>query len=147
MKKSHSYLLIALVVAGVFAVGIFRFVNEPVNDFGNSQTEITLSFAEMMQKVSNDTASLNMLKDKLVGITGQVKKITRADSTYTLELGDENSMSSIICQIDARHAQDFDQVKPGDSLGIKGKMIGYTIDTELGFGNTVEMNYCSRIKK
>lgn len=147
MKKSHSYLLIALFAGVLIALGIFRYVNKPVEDFGSKSPETTFSFSEMMHKVSNDTASLSSLKDRLVGITGQVKKVTTADSNLTVELGDTSSMSSILCQVDKRYGGAFADLKPGDSLGIQGILTGFTIDTELGFGNTVEMNYCSRLKK
>ncbi len=147
MKRSHSYLLVTLLTAAVIAFAVFRFVNKPVTDFGSKPAELSLSFADMMNKVSNDTASLSSLKDRLVGITGRVKKITPADSTYTLELGDSLSMSSILCQIDVRYKDAYNAVKPGDSVAIQGILIGFSIDTELGFGNTVQMKSCSPLKK
>jgi hypothetical protein len=37
---------------------------------------------------------------------------------------------------------DFSNVKEGDSLNIKGKIAGFTIDTDLGLGNTIQMIFC-----
>ncbi len=134
----------------VAAMGIFiamKYVNKPVNDYSNQDVKTTFNFADIMHKVSNDTASLIELKDQLVGIKGLVKKVTSDSISTTLEIGDTNSMSSVICQIDTRYKSDFTAFKPGDAIAVKGIITGYTIDTDLGFGNTVEMNYCTQLKK
>jgi hypothetical protein len=147
MNKKLAYFLgfLIIVIAGVFIV--LKFVNKPVNDYSSKEVKTKFSFADIMNKVSNDTASLSELKDQLVGIEGLVKKVTNDSTSTTLEIGDTTSMSSIICQIDARYKNDFSHLKPGDAIAVKGIITGYTIDTDLGFGNTVEMNYCTQLKK
>lgn len=147
MNKKLAYLLGFLIIAIVGIFIVLKFVNKPVNDYSSKEVKTTFSFADIMNKVSNDTASLTELKDQLVGIEGLVKKVTNDSTSTTLEIGDTTSMSSIICQIDARYKNDFSNLKPGDVIAVKGIITGYTIDTDLGFGNTVEMNYCTQLKK
>jgi aspartyl/asparaginyl-tRNA synthetase len=90
---------------------------------------------------------LSELKDKLVGIDGNIKSIKNEANAIAIELGDTNTMSSIICQIDTRYTKEFNQLKTGEHIALKGIITGYTIDTDLGFGNTVEMNYCTKNTK
>ena len=39
------------------------------------------------------------------------------------------------------------ELTEGEQIKIKGKLTGFTIDTELGLGNTVEMNFCTLDKQ
>ena len=81
--------------------------------------------------------------DQLVVVEGQIKSITKDTKSITIELGDTSSMSSIICQIDNRHQEDFNSSIEGEVISIKGKITSCNIDTELGLGSTVQMNFCS----
>jgi len=96
-----------------------------------------------MDKTTGDTSSTNKLIGELVEVIGTIKTITRDSASTTVELGDTASLSSIICQIDKRHQDDFNTFKEGQEVVIKGKISGFNIDTELGLGNTIQMNYCS----
>lgn len=147
MKKSIKLILAVLALAIIVAFIGFKFVNKPVNDYAEKEVNANFHFAQIMDKVSNDTASLSELKDKLVGIDGDIKSIKNEANAITIELGDTNTMSSIICQIDTRYTKEFNQLKPGEHIALKGIITGYTIDTDLGFGNTVEMNYCTKNTK
>jgi aspartyl/asparaginyl-tRNA synthetase len=96
-----------------------------------------------MEKTTADTSALNILKDVLVAVNGQVKSITKDEKSATIELGDTTSMSSITCQFDNRHLADLTSVKEGSQISVKGNITGFSIDTELGLGNTIEMKSCT----
>ena len=121
----------------------WNFVNKPANDYSKQTATKSFAFDDIMNKVSNDTASLIELKDKLVAVEGKIKKINEEEGHITLELGDTISMSSIICQVDSRYTNDFKNLKLGSDIAVQGIITGYTIDTDLGLGNTIEMNFCT----
>lgn len=77
---------------------------------------------------------------------GLHQKISVDSNSTTIEIGDTNSLSCVICQIDSRHQDEFKSCKVLDPIAIQGFMTGYAIDNDLGLGNTVEMNFCSQFK-
>jgi hypothetical protein len=143
MKKGTRITLIIGLVSLIAAVAVWKFVNKPVNDYSTRKASHHFSFADIISKVSNDTASLIELKDKLVSIDAKLKNVNSEGESLTLELGDSSSMSSVICQVDKRHIKDFADFKPGADIAIQGIITGYTIDTDLGLGNTIEMTFCT----
>ena len=78
----------------------------------------------------------------MILINGPIKNIKRENNDVTIELGDSNTLSSMICQMDQRHLAETNELEAGQQIRIKGKFTGYTLD-ELGLGNTLEMNFCS----
>lgn len=135
---------IALLMFALLAgIAVWKYVNKSSDDFASQRAETSFTFNQLMEKANSDTASLSQLKDKLVGIDGVIKHIKQEPESLTIELGDSSTMSSIICQIDSRHRSELTGKKEGETISLKGKLTGFTIDTELGLGNTIEMNFCS----
>lgn len=139
LKIGIALLLFAL-IAGI---AVWKYVNKSSDDFASQKAESSFTFNQLMEKANSDTAYLSQLKDKLVGINGVIKNIKQEPESLTIELGDSSTMSSIICQIDSRHRSELASKKEGETISLKGKLTGFTIDTELGLGNTIEMNFCS----
>jgi Cu/Ag efflux protein CusF len=142
MSKKLKIFIGLLVFALIVAFAVYKYANKPNDDLANVKATQNYQFAELMDKTS-DTASLSKLKECVICVNGQVKKIDKDSSSITIELGDTVSTSSVICQIDQRHCNEFQSVKEGDKIAIKGKMAGCTIDEDLGLGNTIEMNFCT----
>jgi hypothetical protein len=140
-KKSNILLALILIAAiGVFVT--YKFIFKANDDLSNVKPSSSFSFGTLMDKTVNDTSSLHELNNKVVAVTGNLLKMSKDSTSTTLEIGETNSNSSIICQIDPRYLNDFSNVKEGDSLNIKGKIAGFTIDTDLGLGNTIQMIFC-----
>ena len=104
------------------------------------KAKYNFSFAELLQKIEKDTASL---KSSVISVEGNIKKIIKDSSYITLELGYDSIMSSVTCQIDSRHISDFETAKEGSSIKIKGLVSDISFDPESVFGNTVQLTYCS----
>jgi Cu/Ag efflux protein CusF len=134
-----------LVIAAIFisALLVWKFVNKETEDFTNQKPTQTFSFQQIIDKTLTDTASLNKLKDVLIAVNGQVKKIIKDEKSVTIELGDTTSMSSITCQFDNRHLNELTSLNEGSQISVKGNITGFSIDTELGLGNTIEMKSCT----
>jgi Tfp pilus assembly protein PilO len=142
MSKKTKLILFALMLIIVGGVITWMFVNQGNTDHANKKASATFALTEIMSKSETDTASLNKLKDQLILINGPIKNIKRENNDVTIELGDSNTLSSMICQMDQRHLAETNELEAGQLIRIKGKFTGYTLD-ELGLGNTLEMNFCS----
>jgi uncharacterized protein YdeI (BOF family) len=143
MNKKLKIFLLVLTVILISAIIVWKFINKATDDFANQKPAQIFTFQEIMEKTTADTSALNILKDVLVAVNGQVKSITKDEKSATIELGDTTSMSSITCQFDNRHLADLTSVKEGSQISVKGNITGFSIDTELGLGNTIEMKSCT----
>ena len=144
-KKTIFLLLFALVGAGAFLA--YKFVNKATKDFNDKKPSAVFSMNDLIEKSNSDTAALSQLKEKLIAVNGMVKKISKESTAISIELGDTSTTSSIICQVDNRYLTDFNNLKENDPINLKGVLRGYTIDTDLGLGNTIELNYCTLNKE
>ncbi len=143
MKRKYMYALVALAIASLGALLVWNYVNKPSKDFVNEKIDFSYSCKDLLEKTSSDTAAASELLNHLVGVDGEVLNITQGDNALTIELGSPSSNSSVICQIDNRHLDDFKQTKVGDRISIKGKITACSADDELGLGSTIQMNFCS----
>lgn len=142
MNKKLKIFLLVLAAILISVIIVWKFVNKATDDFANQKPAQTFTFQQIMDKATADTSAINKLKDVLVAVNGQVKTITKDEKSVTIELGDTTSMSSITCQFDNRHLADLTSVKEGSQISVKGNITGFSIDTELGLGNTIEMKSC-----
>lgn len=142
MNKKLKIFLFVITAILLSAILVWKFVNKETEDFANQKPAQTFTFQQIMDKATADSNAINQLKDILVAVNGQVKSMTKDEKSATIELGDTTSMSSITCQFDNRHLADLTSVKEGSQISVKGKITGFSIDTELGLGNTIEMKSC-----
>lgn len=140
MNNKIKIALILLLLVALGALGVWKYVNKPSTDFSMQKAKYNFSFAELLQKIEKDTASL---KSSVISVEGNIKKIIKDSSYITLELGYDSIMSSVTCQIDSRHISDFETAKEGSSIKIKGLVSDISFDPESVFGNTVQLTYCS----
>lgn len=145
-KLGAIVIAIAAAISGVFLT--LKYVNKATVDHSDSKPVATYSLKELLDKTNSDTMALNKLKDKLIGVTGTVKKVSLEENALTIELGDSTTPSSVICQIDERHIGMCKSIAENQTVNLKGMLRSFSIDTsELGFGNTIELNYSSLNKE
>lgn len=91
---------------------------------------------------ANEIAADRMFKDKVVQITGQVKRVhkKRAISCVDLVTGLGLSLLSIECQFDAKSSDDLGKLTKGQEVTIVGTVNGK------GLFSTVEIKECVLIK-
>lgn len=140
--KKWLKVLLVLALIGVFSTWIvLKYVNTPNIDYSNTKSDINLTYTALLKETkTNDTLTFKKYINKLIAITGPVKKIKNDSLGYVIQIGDTANLSSIVCQIDNRHNNDFKTVKLGQIITIKGKITGASNDELLG--TTVEMNFC-----
>lgn len=143
MNKKLKIFLLVFVAISISAVLVWKLVNKETEDFSNQKPAKSFTFQQIMEKATTDSNTIKQLKDVLVAVNGQIKKITKDEKSVTIELGDITSMSSITCQFDNRHLDELTTINEGSQISVKGNITGFSIDTELGLGNTIEMKSCT----
>ncbi len=131
-------IFLSILVLGGFLT--WTYINKSTEDYSQKDPAYTFSFDEILKKMETDTTNL---RNKLIAVNGQIKKVIKDSSNIALEIGYDSIMSSITCQIDSRHISDFENVVEGKNINLKGIVSGINIDSESMFGNTLEMNYCT----
>jgi tRNA_anti-like len=135
-------LMIIAVVGLAIAFGVYKYSMRAVADVSNDQAKINTTFADINSKINNnDTAALNSYTNQIISVSGNVRSITKGDSTITISIGDTSSMNTVECQIDSRHQQDFAARKENETIAIKGVCAGNSID-DLELGGSVQMKNC-----
>lgn len=143
MNKLLKFIAAGLGIGLVIAMLAWNYINKKVADISDVKPTLECSSSDILERTAADTAGVNKLIDACVAIKGPVKKINLDEASCTIELGDSNSTSSVVCQIDRRYREQFTQVRTGEEVAIKGTFTGYTVDLDLGLGNTVEMKNCT----
>lgn len=144
MKKLKIFFTVVIVL-GIGAFAGWKYVNKGRIDNSNDKPVITYSVNELITKLDTDTTALSPYKNKMVAVHGQVKSVSKQQDAITLELGDSTMMSSIVCQIDDRYLNDFKQIEAHQEVSLKG-MMTYDMD-DLGMGNTIHLDNCTRYNK
>lgn len=133
-------LLILVAIGGAFA---WKIINKEVDDFSNQKPSMSFTFMQLSDLLLNDTSKLSSFKEQLIAVEGMVKKVSKQDKQVSIEIGDSNTETSIVCQMDERYVSSVENVQENQAIKLKGKMTGFQVDTEMGLFNTIEMNYCS----
>jgi hypothetical protein len=149
MKRIIIGVIVFLVVGG--AVYGYSLYQKKTPDVVNVKPEVVIDAAGLLQAFESDTAAARELYvDKIVQVTGRVKKI---DPTGTLILGEEGSVSDIAIGFDRRHIEDAKNIKLGEVATLQGICTGgsnaSTDPTDLlaALGTTVELRSAGVKKK
>ena len=143
-----TLVLVGIVLAAVYAYKEYTRTN---SDLLKVKAGIITSATDLIKEYETDeTAANKKYLEKIVDITGNVKKMEKNDAgDYTIVLGDTLSMSSVRCTADSNHRKDAAIVKENSTITIRGKCEGFKKNELLGenLGSDVEINRCVIIKK
>jgi hypothetical protein len=141
MKKMIQILLLLIVVGG--SIAVYLYFNEST-DYAKQKPDFTLSANNILQQIDTDTSGLTPMRNKLVLLTDATVKAVQLDSTMSvLEISSPTSSSLVIAQIDPRYNESVSSLQTGEKINIKGIFTNLNIDTDLGLGNTLQLNYCT----
>lgn len=139
MKR--SLLIVTVLVIAVIAWYGYSQYNRTNEDLKNKKAEYSINDLDLIAAFERDTASSSkMYVDKVVAVTGSIKKIEDAEAPVVLFLGDKQQMSSVICSMDSSYSASYAKLKEGTKITIKGLCIGYSFDELLG--TDVKLNRC-----
>ena len=151
MSKKRLIWTFVLVAAVLAALYLYKEYNRTNSDLLNLKADIETSASDLIKEFeAGDSAANKKYLDKIVELTGNVKKLEKDDAgDYTIVIGDTLSMSSVRCLSDTNHRSDAAIVKENSTITIRGVCTGFKKNELLGenLGSDVELTRCVVIKK
>lgn len=121
-KENITILIILLVLLIVFVK----------YEFSNSQKlkpEITIASTLLLKDyLTNEKKANNVYNNRIIKITGIVKKITYLNQRNTIFLDAKHKSSNIICDLNDSEKKKLDQIKAGQEITITGICKGFLKD-------------------
>jgi len=148
MNRKLLTILIAIVVIGLCGLSVWKYVNQPTHDYKATKAEQHFDMKEIAAKADKgDTLFLKSLIGKVLEVSGVIHSMSADSASITIEMTDSTSNTSLVCQADKRHLEDFYNLNLSMRQTIKGYFTGFNEDLDLGLGNTLQMSYCSLDRK
>jgi hypothetical protein len=139
MKK--IILLVVLVIVAAAGWYGYRLYHERNPDLTSEKADFSVNAVSLIAEFEKDTAAAGKkYTDRIIEVTGTIKKIDAEENPVIISLGDTTSMSTIQCSMDSSHAGGYKSIAPGTTLTLKGKCNGY--DSEELIGTDVKINRC-----
>jgi predicted phosphodiesterase len=130
--------ILVLVLGGWYAYNVYQ---EKTPDVVSKKPDVIITAGELLHAFDSDTAAARKLYiDKIIEVTGNVKKI---DTSGSVVLGEEGSASEVTVGLDQRHLMDIEKLKTGSVAVVQGVCSGYDKgsgdDLLASLGTTVEL--------
>jgi hypothetical protein len=104
----------------------------PFLDVKNTSSAETVSWIELTDAFeSNEISATERFVDKVVEVKGDIIDITQSNDHRIIVIGQADSETSVICQIQEDESKGKTQVNIGDTVIIKGICTGYLMDVML----------------
>jgi hypothetical protein len=139
MKRIIIIALVIIVAAGGWYA--YELYQKKTPDVVSKNPDVVISATALLEAFNQDTvAARNRFIDKIVEVTGHVKRI---DTTGSIVLGEEGSASEVTVGLDRRHMNDYQKLKTGSIAVLQGVCSGYDKgsgdDLLASLGTTVEL--------
>ena len=141
--KKIILVVVLLALGGWYAYYQYNRKNKDLKD---ESADVVINAPALIKAFQQDTSAANrQYVDKIVAVTGTVKKIDADGNPVVVFLGVPGEMSSVKCSMDSTHGEDYKAMKDGNNVTLKGKCTGGVTDDL--FGTDVTLNYCVLQKK
>jgi hypothetical protein len=142
---SKKRVIISIIILLIIAAGIYGWeeYNRKVKDLGDVAAEITTEAPALVKEfMTNEAAANTKYQNRIIAVSGMVKKVIEVDNTFTVVVGDTTDLSSVRCLIDSTHTTGIAELKRGMNINIKGAITGFKKDDTGILGSYVELNRC-----
>ena len=139
MKK---WLLILILVVTAIAVWYgYTEYNRTNTALVDTKPIATVTVPVLLAAFEKDSAAaVKQYDDKIIAVTGTIKKIEADGNPVVISLGDAGQLSSVQCSMDSTNAATYTQLKTGAITTLKGQVTGFRSDAL--FGTDVILNRC-----
>ncbi|HEV7620952.1 MAG TPA: hypothetical protein VGO09_04430 [Flavisolibacter sp.] len=138
MKR--NILIIVLLVACLGGWYGYHEYNRKNKDLAFAKADFKVDAIALINEFEKDSLANKKYLNKIISVTGNVKKIDADGNPVIIFLGDVNNMSSVKCSMDSTHKKDYEAIKPGNKISVKGICTGG--QQQDMFGTDVTLNYC-----
>ena len=123
MSKLDKILYVVAPVIGVIGSQGRKEYNSADQNPGGQTLSKTAD--ELMNDFSNDENDANSrYNNKAVRVSGMIKSIQQNSSIQTIFLSTSSALCSIICHFDGKHKDQLNQLRPWQSVVVKGVCAG-----------------------
>ncbi len=139
MKR--TIIIIVLIVAVIGGWFGYREWNRAHPNLLNRSADEKTEASALIAAFQKDTASAGkQFVDKIVSVTGVIKKIDNEENPVVLFLGNTSEMSSVQCSMDSSNREEYARLTVGTTITVKGICSGYQFDELLG--TDVQLSRC-----
>jgi hypothetical protein len=132
-KKKIIFAVIAILLLGGGWYGYSEYTRK-VKDLTKVKAGVHINAPDLIAAFEKNEGEANRLYlDKIIAVKGRVKEVEKSDmGSYSIVLGDEESMSSVRCSIDLSYLREVEGIKTGTVVVMKGSCTGFNEDEMLG---------------
>lgn len=125
MRKIFIGLFLLVLIGG--GVGLYMF-NKPLESTMALKSDFTMKAADLLIAFESDeTLANSKYLDKVIEVSGYVKKLNVDEGKTTVYLDSDNPMSNVIFQLEEFNTS----IKEGEKITLKGVCTGYLMDVVL----------------
>lgn len=134
-------LLIILIVTGIAVWYAYTEYNRTETHLNTTKAAAVVTVPVLLAAFEKDSSGASkQYNDQIIAVSGTVKKIDAAGNPVVILLGDAAQMSSVKCSMDSTDAAQYNTLKTGMNITLKGQVTGFSTDPL--FGTDVILNRC-----
>lgn len=134
-------LIIILLVTGIAVWYAYTEYNRTNENLQDTRATATISVPILLAAFEKDSArAIKQYNDKIIAVTGTIKKIEADSNPAVIFLGDATQMSSVQCSMDSTGATQYKALKTGATTTLKGIVTGFRSDPL--FGTDIILTRC-----
>ncbi|MGE5520697.1 MAG: OB-fold protein [Candidatus Dadabacteria bacterium] len=138
--KKVIILVVILVILGGVGFGVYQYTKKP-DDVVKRKPDFVVDVKTLLNGFESDSSASNRkYADKIIAVTGNVKRV---DTSGAVVLGEDGSASEVVAGIDKRHIEDLSSLQAGKLATLQGTFSGYRKaegdDLLSSLGSTVEL--------
>ena len=132
--KRKTIIIVALIFA-IAAIAVYGYYswNRTAALASNQKPDLIVSAIVLSEEfISNEAEANKKYLGKILEVNGSIVSLNNlGDSVLTVNLGSQEALSSVSCELDNRLNPMLGNYKVGDSLTIVGTCTGYLADVEI----------------
>lgn len=131
MSKKVKFLVFATLLGVVLLFGLWKLLDTEKKDMLNTRTEMEITAQKLLSVLNDGNQGLkdSLKTEQIVEVSGLVKETNLINGRITVLLkGNDEGPPYIICDMVSHQRKVVSQLKPNDSVKIKGMYKGYLKD-------------------
>src|SRR6476469_4321431 len=124
MKRILLIIIILLAISAIW-YGYSEY-NRTNTNLTNAKATALITAATLLSAFEHDSASaVKQFDDKIIAVSGPVKKIEAVGKPVIIFLGDAVQLSSVQCSMDSTNVDAYKVLKTGITTTLKGQVAGF----------------------
>lgn len=142
MKTLKWLILIVLIIGAGAAYYAYTEYNRSHKDLNEKKPDFSMNALEFIEAFeSNEEQASAKYSDKIIEISGKIEEVEEDDEYDTVYMGNPETLSMIICEMENSVRLAELGLKVGDEVLIRGVCAGYQSD-DLGIGSFILLQRC-----